>query len=110
MSQFKAMKFWIGNDEKLSERVQQMLFSLGYAWSIGHRKVQFKEAVYLCTSSSGLLMYGSTREVFEATPSEPKVEINIDWLRSAQREVVTIGDQKYYKDDLENALKDIKSI
>jgi len=113
MSKFKEMKFWIGDDPKLSERVQKMLFEMGYEWFQGD-VVRKEEALCLMTvmqedtSSEGFIYWNDNELSFEENLGE---EINIDWLRTPkERKIVTVGDQKYYEDELADALKGIKPI
>jgi hypothetical protein len=99
MERFKAMKFNIGKDGRLSGLVRSVLFSLGY----------YGDACgpYLYAESSGRIMSGSSEEFFEKDENE---EINIDWMRGINQETVKLGGQTYIKSELEEALKHIKPI
>jgi len=114
MSKFKAMKFWIGDDPKLCERVQKILIEMGYSWEYQGAVVRKEEALCLMTviqgdtSSEGFIYWNDNKLSFKENLGE---EINIDWLRTpAERKIVTVGDQKYYEDELAPALKGIKPI
>lgn len=113
MSKFKAMKFWIGYDPKCSERVQQMLFDLGYKWISDDKKVRYTSEEYITTVqwggriSKGYLFWGDSRDSFNESLCE---EINIDWLRTPKEETIELNGKKCIKTELEEALKHINPV
>ena len=104
---FKTMKFWIGDDPECSKRVQEMLFNLGYIWGVGDKTIMYIDAPALYSEPDGLIKKGDTRAYFN---SDENQEINIDWLRSDKRKTVTLGDKKYYEDELSEALSKINPV
>ena len=109
-TEFKEMKFNIGNDPKLSERVQEMLFGLGYKRIEGGCVVKHKNYPFLYANSGGSLGCGLSEGCFQIDSNE---EINIDWLRTPQEapELIEFSDgSKYIKSELEEALKGIKKV
>lgn len=116
MSKFKAMKFWIGNDPKCSERVQKMLFDMGYGWAAIKRKtVSNTDLTCIRTDNYGSIMYASSvvsRENFDSSYGffSMDEEINIDWLRSPKEETIELNGQTYIKSDVEEALKKLKPV
>jgi hypothetical protein len=107
MSEFKAMKFWIGDDPKCSERVQKMLFDMGYQWSSGTKKI-------IHTSKESLLTYEYGDLVYLDYPSEygeeEREEINIGWLRTPKQETIELNGKNYIKADVEAALEKLKPV
>jgi hypothetical protein len=107
VKKFKAMKFNIGDDKRLSELVQSALFSLGYGWVKGGKNHGRTNYPYLYAESNGQIMTGVSKSFFDEDENE---EINIDWMRGINQETVQLGGQTYIKSELEEALKHIKPI
>lgn len=108
MSEFKEMKFWIGDDAELSERVQNILFILGCRWFSG-------DAVQITSSTSlyvdgGCITYGGHSRKEDWFDKQSHKEINIDWLRTAKPETVELGGKTYIKSELEEALSHINPL
>lgn len=97
---FKAMKFWIGGDKEVSEKLQKVLFSLGYTWCNLGAEVHPTESEYISAHHDGDLSHGDGSFDYE--------EINIDWMRTPKEETVELNGKKYLKSELEEALKHIK--
>jgi len=107
---FKAMKFWIGDHEKgLYDVICERLLILGYTPDPNIKS----NVCCIATEESGVFnaaCHQDSRYWWNNELSEHE-EINIDWLRTpAERKIVTVGDQKYYEDELAPALKGIKPI
>jgi len=97
----KAMKFNIGSDPALSEKVQNILFGMGYTWQSGATHVK---------ETNSRTLYASDNIIFIGNMSKAHIkEINIDWLRS-DRETVKVGDITFYKDEFEEATKDLRTV
>ena len=106
-AQFKAMKFWIGDDPELSNKLHMILNGIGYKYTVEtHYQLQ---AVMLVTETDGKLWYRDAWDViFKDLNNE---EINIDWLRTpVVEDTITIGDRTDIKSELEVALKHINLI
>ena len=105
----KAMKFYIRDDPELCEKVQKLLFDLGYGWYVGYTAVKYLEAHYLYTFPSGYMGVGGvgTGSCFDQQDAE---EINIDWLRSRPKETVELNGETYLKKDLEAALAKLEPV
>ena len=52
--EFKAMKFWIGDDPELSKRVHKLLKGLGYGYKMVESRIEEK-AVMLVTTEDGAM-------------------------------------------------------
>jgi hypothetical protein len=113
---FKAMKFRIGNDPKLSVRVQKILLGLGYRWlpiagtelALLHGDmIKHTASPFLYTNKSGQITYGDHLPYFN---SDNRDEINIEWLRSEQRETIGLDGKVYDKKELEEVLAKIKPL
>ena len=64
MSDFKAMKFRVSNDEG-SRLIQNVLFGMGYVWyGTGSTQIQFTYAPYLYTDERGRVSYGTSDDFF----------------------------------------------
>lgn len=111
MSEFKEMKFWIGDDEELSKQVQKILNDQGYEWGHGE-SVQNTGSLALYTTLNGRIIYsGDTNRVgIKHFDTEPEQEINIGWMRTAKQETIELGGKTYIKSELEEALSHIKPI
>lgn len=64
----KNLKFRIANAEQ-SERLQNVLCSLGYKWFNGS-DVQYTDREFLYTSANGLISFGTYRDTFDTHNSE----------------------------------------
>jgi hypothetical protein len=106
---FHQMKFWIGDDPELSERVQKILFSMGYSWYSGDQYIEHTEVEALYTHENGNVTCCVVEDVF-INRSANHEEINIDWMRTQDKETVELNGKQYYKHELEEALKHIKPI
>ena len=106
MKQFKAMKFWIGDNPELSKKVQEILFGLGYRWRGAGTSANDTTMFYIRTDSDGLLSHGDRKTLMDEFSGET---IDVSWMVE-ERETITIGDNEYYKDELETALKNINPI
>ena len=108
MSEFKAMKFWIGDDPELSEKVQKLLFGMGYTWAGGHECGSFKRGVMIATKESGAIWHRDNFDsCFDSLSNE---EINIDWMRTNKPETIELAGKTYIKSELEEALRHIKPV
>ena len=105
MSEFKAMKFWIGDDPELSEKVQRLLFGLGYSWFVNKDNVANTESSYIYASRGGELTHSDNGD----RPVDGE-EINIDWMRTKKPESIELNGKTYIKSELEEALRHIKPI
>lgn len=109
MSEYKKMKFWIGDDPDLSERVQKLLFGLGYKWrGAADQRVRYTEVGALYTNEDGYILY--TDADAEWFNNESQEEIDIDWMRSQKPETIELNGKKYIKSELEEAIKRIKPV
>ena len=108
--EFKAMKFWIGDDPELSKRVHKLLKGLGYGYKMVESRIEEK-AVMLVTTEDGAMWYREDYdENFTSTDAE---EITIDWMRTpteATRETIELNGKTYIKSELEEALSHIRPI
>ena len=109
MSEFKAMKFWIGDDPELSEKVQKLLFAMGYGWSGGGSlcRTGYEELQAWADGS----VTNSNAEFISAKNGFIKGEyINIDWMRTKKPETIELNGKTYIKSELEEALRHIKPV
>lgn len=103
-TKFSNMKFNIGNDPECndpecSERVQKVLFSLGYKWNNPpYSVVRFEDKPYLFTDNRGQMYYGDYEDGFEVFIDYEK--INIDWLRTPTA-TVEVNGKRYLLSDIE---------
>lgn len=71
MKSFKAYKFRISSPEQ-SERLQQVLFKLGYSWGAGSTTVGYTEAKRLDTWKDGIITYTDNWDFVACNNSEEK--------------------------------------
>jgi hypothetical protein len=94
-----------------SEKVQKHLFSLGYTWH-GWSTVIFVDKRFLTFDSEIKIIYYN-ESFFNDLPNQ-EVElietVSYELKEVPKKEVVTIGEKSYYKDELEVALKNINPI
>jgi len=109
MSKYKAMKFWIGDDPELSEKVQKLLFSMGYTWLSGSVEIKHTEEGCLYASRGGRVTQ-SSGGINGFFAKEDKEEINIDWMRATKPETIELNGKTYVKSELEEALRHIKPV
>lgn len=126
MEIFKFMKIWIGENhsygnkekEHYDKLVQKELFKLGYGW-IRHSSCNYNSYEYnpvtktcLLTTSDGLIYFDAySHEQFKEFPSnEFKLKVGYVLEEFQSRKIICIGDNEYYEDELETALKNIKPI
>ncbi len=108
MSEFKALKFWIGDDPELSEKVQKLLFDVGYKWAGCGKCGMYTDGVMLVTRESGEIWYRHKGDsCFDELDNE---EINIDWMRTKKPETIELNGKTYVKSELEEALRHIKPV
>lgn len=106
--EFKAMKFWIGDDPELSKRVHKLLKGLGYGYKMVESRIEEKAAMLVTTEDGAMWYREDYDENFTSTDAE---EINIDWMRTgATRETIELNGKTYIKSELEEALSHIRPI
>jgi hypothetical protein len=92
-----------------SEKVQKHLFSLGYTWY-----GIFVDKRFLTFDSEIKRIYYTNSESFFNNLPYREVElietVSYEFKEVHKKEVVTIGEKSYYKDELEVALKNINPI
>jgi hypothetical protein len=104
------------NSPEHSEKVQKHLFSLGITWAYGSTVVQHTRANFLTFDSNykRILFYYFPSYKFEEFTKHQEVEliekVSYELKEIPKKEVVTIGEKSYYKDELETALKNINPI
>ena len=84
MSEFKKMKFLVGNDHELLEIVRGALSSLGYGDS---GSLDGFEGV-VTTYGDGSVSFRLRKGMFDSHDAE---EINIDWMRTNEPETINIS-------------------
>lgn len=112
---FKAMKFFIHEteDRGLCLRVLDSLDSLGYRGALPNLNAEQGLCQILMTNDTGHInsytWHCDPRGIFSRLKEQ---EINIDWMRTPEplRTTVTVGDKKYYEDELAEALSGINAI
>lgn len=108
MSKFKNMKFNISNNPEVSKAIQGILFSIGYRWYCDEKQIQSTDEPFLFADASGKITYDNNKQRFLTKENE---EINIEWMKpSSVRETVELNNNLYYKDELEEALANIRPI
>jgi hypothetical protein len=111
MSEYKAMKFLIGEDPELSERVQNILFGLGYKWnSYGDSKICHTGYTELQAWRDGAITRSNDEFVSKNKGFIKGEYIDIDWLRTKKPETIELNGKKYIKSELEEAIKRIKPV
>lgn len=104
----KAMKFWIGHDEKLGKAVYDLLTALGYEWwSWSYATANGYAVGCFLTDREGKIDWSDQRYCFDRYDAK---EVNIDWMRPEAPETIELGGKTYIKSELEEALKNIKPI
>lgn len=106
---FKPMKIWIGDNPELSKMVQEALFKKGYEWVCGNKMVRCTGFKCLFVSNYGLITWSDSRSDFKENDS-PEATFSDIFHDIPERETITIGNQKFYKDDFENAVKDLEVV
>jgi hypothetical protein len=101
------MKFWIGNDPELSEKVQKLLFDAGYSWPSDVKTARYNHEFALYANSGGNLTRNSDSNYFIGHSHE---EININWMRTTKPETIELNGKIYIKSELEEALLKIKPV
>jgi hypothetical protein len=111
MTKFKEMKFWIGDDAELSERIQNILFGAGYKWSDGSLAVGETGMPSLYAHEDGNITYASGDIVPKTfTCHEKHMEINIDWMRSTKPDAVEPETPEVMtKEEAEQQISELKS-
>lgn len=92
-TKFKAMTFKVGQDKQLSEKIQNILFDMGYEWS-GTGVGYFDNACDCIITDTHGMMFDSSRHSGES--------INIDWMSTPKEETVELNGKKYLRSDLTN--------
>lgn len=93
------------------EKVQKYLFSIGYKWSDSTTDLKHLDAV-------GIMVYGDDKRFFymkSVNEWNDVVELELVEtvsyeLKEVKRNVVKVGENSYYEDELAEALKNIKPI
>jgi hypothetical protein len=97
-----------------SEKVQKHLFSLGYTWAEGVTDVMYTDAKFIVFDITSKIIYFVPFYRIEKIAEYQEVEliekVSYEFKEVPKREVVTIGEKSYYKDELEVALKNINPI
>jgi hypothetical protein len=97
-----------------SKMVQEHLFSLGYRWADGVTSVMYTEVSFLIFKSSAKRIFYFPSYNYEKLSDWQEVElietVSYELKEVPKKEVVTIGEKSYYKDELEVALKNINPI
>lgn len=104
----ECMKIGVANPKE-AETVQQILFDLGYSWA-HHGKNFFRtDKRYFYTESCGDILWGDNESDFEQMGKykEFSLEYSPSLVEKA-REKITIGGVKYYKDEFEEAVKNLQ--
>ena len=112
MSEFKAMKFWIGDDPELSEKVQKILFGLGYKWAFESRGVTEQVNAYsmYAESDGGIRVASHDKRDGKFSFPDDGETIDIDWMRTKKPETIELAGKTYIKSELEEALRHIKPV
>jgi len=102
------MKFNIGDNPKVSKAIQKRLFKLGYDWHPGNKVTRFTEKPYLYAKGDMSIKWGKDKDSFDRVELQ---EIDIEWMKQPEkRPTVTVGEKRYYEDELTEALSKIKEI
>ncbi len=107
MGEFKSMKFWIGDDPELSEKVQKLLLDDNYFWRHGGDGSKNTREFALYTNTKGRMTFSNSKAGFDCDNNE---EINIDWMRTKKPETIELNGKTYVKSELEEALRHIKPV
>lgn len=112
-SKYCNIKINVKNEENSTE-IQKCLFSKGCKWEWSGQGVSYTDCAYLYVDSRGGITYGNNAELFKNTPYK---EVTFDIIRKVEvvmkdvpKEVVVLNGKKYYKEDLEVALQNIKEV
>ena len=84
MSEFKDMKFLIGDDRPLLHAVKKTLFSMGYDTTRGLDDFNGVIVAY----HDGSVVFDHSIHAFDSYDCE---EINIDWMRTNEPETINIS-------------------
>ena len=111
----KNVKIWIGKDnEDYSEKVQKYLFSQGNSWYEKDYTFQFTEKSSLFINGDGNLSFANYNKARfdedEFTEMKLVETVSYSLEEVKVRDKVCIGQNTYYKDELEVALKNVKPI
>ena len=117
MPEFKSFKIRVNSPEH-SEKIQKHLLNLGYEWSITKSKnisEENKSSPFLFAYSDGSVTsaHNLSQNYFK---SHKNIEVELvetvsyEFKEIKKREVLKIGNNSYYMDELEIALKNINPI
>jgi hypothetical protein len=90
-----------------SEKVQKHLFSLGYRWDGCDQLIKNTDKPFLVFQGKYLYWFDTDTDFPELELIET---VSYELKEVPKKEVVTIGEKSYYKDELEVALKNINPI
>lgn len=113
----QKFKIRVKNSEH-SEKIQNKLFELGYKWNSGGKTIQHTDKPFLyvndydengITFSTALIgeCYFDSMNLSEVELIE---KIEYEFKEIPKKNVVKIGENSYYEDELNEALKNIKPI
>ena len=103
---FRAMKFRVNNPAH-SERVQRILFDMGYEWMIGGKDINHADRPYLYAEWDGDILSGSSESDFR---EDPNTEIDVSWLDTTDDETIEIEGRTYRKSDVVDRLAELDPV
>ena len=110
----KNIKIYSKNFEH-SRKIQEKLFEMGYSWTFDlGKEVSFEVRPFIYANGEGHITYGTDYKQFLSNTNFCEVElietVSYEFKEIPKKEVVKIGENSYYVDELEVALKNIKPI
>jgi len=97
-----------------SRKVQKHLFSLGYKWdnhlTSGVEVVNTENPTLVILEDRKVICWSEKLDLYPYQELELIETISYEFKEIPKKEVVTIGEKSYYKDELEVALKNINPL
>jgi hypothetical protein len=97
-----------------SRKVQKHLFSLGYKWNtwntLGVEVMYIEKPVLVIFEDRKVISWSEKSDLYPYQELELFETVSYEFKEIPKKEVVTIGEKSYYKDELEIALKNINPI
>jgi hypothetical protein len=104
----ERLKIEVKNDVEAAA-VQEILFKMGYSWQGVGKNVFNTSKKYFYTDVDGCIMYGSDEAYFKLNHSYRNLVLKTEHtLVEVTRDKITIGGVQYYKDEFEEAVKNLQ--
>lgn len=97
-------------DEQHSKEVQEKLFKMGYEWSVRGKEVSYTHGTVLVLDETSFIRYGKGDWYLLEGDVEVTVVETIFYEFKEVESVIELNGKKYRKQDLEEALKNLKPL